>query len=869
MMRKNGISLIVVLILSSFSILAAQEWSDAIEIGTGATPDFDVDPATGNVHLIYNGSGGAIYTVISPEGAIISQENIDRAAGENSWGGYHYGPSIAFDPTTGMPHVLYRRHRGNYYFDVYYTYMQADGSWSLSLQLMENTYRAYAVRLEVDSKGVVHALAGKSDSDNDIFGSATYYRIVDGNINRKQENLDRYRADDRLEISIADDDILHILFNSPDQSYNGVAGGPVTYWRSFDGGVSLELVGDIHSSQAVNRNGNGDIFADQSGNVHFVYGSSVDQELNNDHALHYVRFENGEQVRDIIVTDENELGDWQHSLGKGSIAASDNGRYVVTTYNQADESALRSRLSSDGGESWSDYVTLAPVSGGADGREKESLKAWKTLFYVVYPADGKILFRNAQFEYAPEAVAGGPYIATEGDTITFDASGSSADGEKTVISYGWDWNNDGTVDESSEQPTTKRYFADDFVGTATLYVTDSGNLVGKTTFSITVNNALPVLSTGSPYTTTTQRATSISATATDAGVEDTHTFSWDLEGDGVFETPGAETQVIYADSGAYTVKVMVIDDDGGEAVADVIINVGNYRPILSEIPMQTIAEGETFADINLNLYVTHEKYAKSQLNWSLFGNNILQVSIADSVVSIAVPDSEWAGTEAISFVATDPEGNTDTTKTFFTVTPVNDPPQFSQVEEQSALVGENFAQLDLLDYISDAEQARETLIVSAGSASNFFIGIIGFNVTIAPLNSQWIGSEDVTFTVEDNEGASTSVTVTISVKENTGVSENLATVPDEFGLKLNYPNPFNPQTKIPFDLKEQSQVELTIYDITGHRLVSLVNGILPAGSHSVVWNAQTYSSGTYFVVMRVSNGSKQLYLAKQKMLLVR
>ncbi|KAA3610996.1 MAG: T9SS C-terminal target domain-containing protein [Calditrichaeota bacterium] len=868
-MKKRVFSFILILFVTSFSALTAQEWSDAIELGPGQTPDFDVDPETGNLHLIYNNGGGSVYTVLSPQGDVILKEDISRAAGENSWGGFHYGPSLAFDPTTGRPHVVYRRHRGNYFFDIYYTYKKADGSWSNSLQLMENTYRAYMVRLDVDSRGYVHILAGKSDGNDDIFGSATYYRIVNGNLNIKQENLDRYRADDRLEISISDDDILHIILSSPDRSHNGIAGGPVSYWRSADGGDTLEKIGDIHSAQAIDRNGNADIFADRSGNVHIAYGTAIDQAADNGHALRYLRFENGTQVSDLVVTDENELGDWQHSLGKGSVAASDNGQYVVMTYNQADSTDLRSRFSGDNGQTWSNFIKLAGHTSRSDGREKECLKAWQSKFYVVYPVNSMIYFRYAQFEYPPDAIAGGPYNATEGDTITFDASASYSRDGKDIIKYEWDWDNDGVFDETSDQPTTKKFYADDFSGTVALQVTDTDSLTGKSTFAVEIKNAVPVLHTGSPYRTIEDKPVLLKATVDDRGTLDTHTFSWDLDGDGTFETAGATVTRAYADSGSYAVKVKVVDDDGGEASANVAIEVGNSRPILISIPEQTIPEGGVFPVINLNQYASHANFANSALIWNVTGNSELLATIADSLAKIAVPDSEWAGSENLAFIATDPDGNSDTTRTKFTVTPVNDAPVFKPIDEQSAIVGGGFAQLDLQPFLVDADDAIETLKVSAGRSVNFFIGFVGFTVTIAPLNSQWIGSESVEFTVEDEAGASSTIDIVISVKEPSSVSENQNVIPDEFQLKMNYPNPFNPQTTIPFDLKEQGNVQLEIFDVTGRQVAVLISGTMHAGSHNFTWNAHSQASGTYFVVLRVRSGARQIYLSKQKMLLLR
>ncbi len=867
-MKKRILGFLLILMFSSLQALAAQEWSEAIDLGPGETPDFDIDPATGNIHLIYNNSG-SVYTVLSPQGTVLSSEKIPRASGEKSWGGFYFGPSIAFDPATGRPHVVFRIHRGNWTFDIFYTYKMENGDWSPSLKLVDKQYRAYLARIDVDSKGVAHVLTGKSDGNNDIFGSATYYKIVNGRIQRKQENLDRYRADDRLEISISQDDVLHILLCSPDRSHQGIAGGPLTYWRSFDGGETLEKAGDIHSKDAVDRNGNADIFADQSGNVHIVYGAAKDKALENDRTLRYIRFENGEQVRDIVLTDKFELGEWQHSLGKGNVAASDDGQYVVATYNQADSTNLRSRYSSDGGVTWSEYVTLAGDTRRTDGREKEVLKAWQTMFYVVYPIDGQLFFRNAQFEYPPTAVANGPYTAVEGDSVEFDASASFSPDGKTIVSYSWDWDNDGTFDETSGQPQTKRFFGDDFTGEITLGVIDTDGLLGKKTYTVTITNALPVLSTGSPYHTIKDKPVILRASVSDAGIFDTHEFSWDLDGDDIFETPGAEATKAYADSGSYKVAVKVIDDDGGETQSEVLILVNNSRPIISAIPSQTIAEGGLFQDIILNQFVTHPDYPNSDLSWSFTGNHALLVSISDSTASIAVPDSEWAGAENILFTATDPAGNTDSASASFIVTAVNDAPVFRQIEEQAAPPGEAFAPLDLKPYISDIDDAMETLSVSAGPSTNFFIGFVGFTATIAPLNSQWRGSELVTFTVSDQQGASSDIDVLISVKDPSAVGESFTAVPDKFQLKMNYPNPFNPQTTIPFDLKEQATVHLEIYNVQGRRVATLLSAVMPAGSHKLAWDAQSVASGTYFVLLRVTKNARQVYFAKEKMLLIR
>jgi len=63
-------------------------------------------------------------------------------------------------------------------------------------------------------------------------------------------------------------------------------------------------------------------------------------------------------------------------------------------------------------------------------------------------------------------------------------------------------------------------------------------------------------------------------------------------------------------------------------------------------------------------------------------------------------------------------------------------------------------------------------------------------------------------------------------------------LPKDFVLRQNYPNPFNPVTTIEYDLRCRAHVKLTVYDILGWQVITLVDGIKPAGSHSVQWNGK-------------------------------
>ena len=92
----------------------------------------------------------------------------------------------------------------------------------------------------------------------------------------------------------------------------------------------------------------------------------------------------------------------------------------------------------------------------------------------------------------------------------------------------------------------------------------------------------------------------------------------------------------------------------------------------------------------------------------------------------------------------------------------------------------------------------------------------------------------------------------------------IESAPEKINLDSAYPNPFNPTTTISFGLPVDSEVSIQIYNLQGRVVETLASQFMQAGYHSVTWNADSYSSGVYFVKMATGD-----YVSTQKLLLVK
>ena len=96
------------------------------------------------------------------------------------------------------------------------------------------------------------------------------------------------------------------------------------------------------------------------------------------------------------------------------------------------------------------------------------------------------------------------------------------------------------------------------------------------------------------------------------------------------------------------------------------------------------------------------------------------------------------------------------------------------------------------------------------------------------------------------------------------LANNEFQLPQKFDINRIYPNPFNPQTTIDFEVSKPTMVQLNIYNLNGQKVDVLKNAFTLSGNYSVSWNGTNHPSGIYFVILHSSNS-----VVKQKMMLIK
>ena len=122
------------------------------------------------------------------------------------------------------------------------------------------------------------------------------------------------------------------------------------------------------------------------------------------------------------------------------------------------------------------------------------------------------------------------------------------------------------------------------------------------------------------------------------------------------------------------------------------------------------------------------------------------------------------------------------------------------------------------------------------------------------------GSAKVYLHAKENTVSSAAAKLEILETVSTDDSESLT--PSTFSLHQNYPNPFNPKTRIDYTLDKATDVKITVFNLLGKEVATILSDYVSAGEHSVVWNGtdennQAVPSGVYYCKM-VGNDQSQM-----------
>lgn len=144
------------------------------------------------------------------------------------------------------------------------------------------------------------------------------------------------------------------------------------------------------------------------------------------------------------------------------------------------------------------------------------------------------------------------------------------------------------------------------------------------------------------------------------------------------------------------------------------------------------------------------------------------------------------------------------------------------------------------------------------SMSNAFFNNIATGHFTGGSNSDYIFVQ----TNDNNYAAASSLVYRYSSASIVSISDEVE-IPQQVQLGRNYPNPFNPSTRIKYSIPKSAEVQLQVYNMLGRKVATLVDGTKPAGSYQVNFNAKNLASGVY--IYRLKTG-KQIMTRKMTLI---
>ena len=486
------------------------------------------------------------------------------------------------------------------------------------------------------------------------------------------------------------------------------------------------------------------------------------------------------------------------------------------------------------------------------------------------------IFIDGGVEVVWEPLAGFASDTTNGYLpLTINFTDTSEIGTYPIVD--WQWNfGDGTLVSGSE---TEHTYLEEGNYTVTLIVTDEFGLSDTLEMVDYITAIFPVHPTAGFAVSTTSGDYPLDILFTDTSNMGTYPivdWSWDFGNDST--GVGSEVSATYERPGEFDVTLMVMDEYG---LSDTLIltdfvqvdttfgdldwntNVQSFDASfilkhlaemieLDELQLQVadVTQDETISPLDATVILQHVVGLVEDLpftpdeSYSATGDLAMSNQGADPGMQIEVPINISNGSNIYGFT-----GNL-----------VYDP---LVVSIDTVLFS------DYLDgYLFELNEINsgEIRIASAGELPDGETGV--FATLIVTVGENFTEETNITITdLRWNEDDVSDAPIEMTISFGLGV--DVASIPDVFELHQNYPNPFNPTTQIKYDLPEDALVSITIYDVMGRSIRTLMNVYQRAGYHSTHWDAKNnmgegISAGMYIYTIQAGE-----FRATKKMVLLK
>ncbi len=307
------------------------------------------------------------------------------------------------------------------------------------------------------------------------------------------------------------------------------------------------------------------------------------------------------------------------------------------------------------------------------------------------------------------------------------------------------------------------------------------------------------------------------------------------------------------------------------------VNTDTLPPSFSEQwPTISLNEDDSLS-IPLNWwyqYVSDNRCPDSSLVFQLSSGKFVSAKIYNSTCYFKSDSLNWFGQDTLKLTVTDKSRLSASKSVLVNVNPINDPPTISGLPDSLVFCSDSSVILNLWDFCEDVETPDSLLEFDFRSEYSFPVDDDSlqwiFNdktgiLLLRPSSPHFSGDVDFLLTVSDDSSATASGRIKVRVYGTSGINTAESAIPKSFKLYQNVPNPFNPETKIKYQLAKSSQVSLIIFDLIGREVRTLVDGQKQAGYHQIIWDGknnsgETVASGIYICRMATKNYVSQIRL---------